>query len=327
MSIDAQTMAHRRSASGGAKYSHSRTPSSLAGLENSLGVSPQDSASFGKRSSTTPLLPGFGGKTQFGRTYRRLALLLAAAGALVCLTTHTAARQYESLLEYAHLENLRGASTNVSTLPGFPAAKQANEDTWRICPECSAQRVGGYLSSDHARLKKPSAKRLRSGRATKAELASFLLQDIVLASNLELPLLDWDLYKPETQFMQPEARTKLFHNYLTDPDSLLSFSFAGLRPSLPTLYMFTRTADHGRLSGTTRYKYMRRHVETVKAYQELVREEGYAEASQWRGKDRQLLWIVVEDESELDLGMKQVLQDSGIPYLYLAHGRTQYVLS
>lgn len=68
---------------------------------------------------------------------------------------------------------------------------------------------------------------------------------------------------------------------------------------------------------------MRRHVEAVKAYQQLVAKEGHTEASEFRGKDRQLLWLVVEDESKLDEGLTQVLKESGIPYLYIAHGASK----
>ena len=309
-------MEHRRNLSG----RHSRTASGIGDFENALAGG--GDAIMGKRRSTIPLLSALPARAPFGKTYRRAAVLLTLAGAFVWLSSHINAQQYKSMLLYtAREEHLQAA--NVSSLPAFSTSKQAEEDSWRICPECSQSRPGGYMASEHARLKRPTEKELRSGKATKAEVASFILQDIVLASNLEIPKLDWTPAFPETAFLQPEQRTKLFHNYMTDPDSLLSFSFSGLRPDLPTLYMFTRTADHGRLSGTTRYKYMQRHVAAVKAYQELVEREGYTEASQFRGKDRQLLWIVVEDETRLDDGLLQVLKESEIPYLYIAHGMSK----
>ena len=307
-------MEHQRRLSG----RHSRTPSALGGYESSVGDGAD--AVLGKRMSTIPLLPGLAARSRFSRTYRRLALLLATAGTFVWLTSHITAQQYQSMMQYASFEH---SATNVSRLPAFSANKFAEEDSWRICPECSQGNLGGYITSDHARLRKPTQKRLRSGKATKAEVATVLLQDIALASNLEIPVLDWTPSAPETAFMQPQPRVELFQNYLTNPDEMLSFSFAGLKPSLPTLYMFTRTADHGRLAGETRYRYMRRHVEAVKAYQALVAKEGHTKASEFRGKHRQLLWLVIEDESKLDEGLTQVLKESGIPYLYIAHGASK----
>lgn len=300
-----------------------RTLSSLGDYESLVGVA-QTADSLSKRPSTVPLLPGLSHATapKVGRAYRRLALLLTLAGAVSWLAAHAFVHEYNLLREHTSISRLR-RPRSPSTFTSFPKRKQEGEDSWKICPECNSTRYGGYVSSEHARIAKPSEKRLRSGRASKAELATFMLQDILLASNLEIPLLPWDRYHPDSMWMQPQARNKLFHNYLTDPDSILSFSFAGLRPSLPTLYMFTRTANHGRLSGEARYRYMRRHIETLKAYNELVAKEGYHAISAWRGAQRQLLWIVAEDAEKLDDNLAAVLKESGLPYLYIAHGKTQ----
>lgn len=55
---------------------------------------------------------------------------------------------------------------------------------------------------------------------------------------------------------------------------------------------------------------MQRHVEVMKEYQKLVAEKGFADG---KGKDdRQLLWMVIEDEAVIEKQIEDVLRASGI---------------
>lgn len=108
-----------------------------------------------------------------------------------------------------------------------------------------------------------------------------------------------------------ETAGKLLVNYFTHPDVLLAYSFKGLRLDTPTLYMYTRTGPGGKLADTTkRIKYFSRHVEAVRGYDELIAEKGFLDGVP--PKNRQLLWVVVEDNAQIDLQLAEYLKNTSI---------------
>lgn len=159
-------------------------------------------------------------------------------------------------------------------------------DDGRICPTCNCSQTGSYLVSPYNSLL-PHIKFLQSPQATKRDFAQYLSHHLfVLARNDPVPV--------------PNAsRIALTDKFITCPDSLLSFSFAKLKLNLPTAYAFTRTSGHGRLGAThKRIRYLTRHADTIKEYYQLVEKEGYADGK--TAKDRQFLWVVIEDDDHIN---------------------------
>ena len=263
-----------------------------------------------RRSSMARLFKGYG-DTKFTSKWRgkRAIVFTITAISLIDLVFH-ASRWVEP-------------SAPIAWLTSGPAFFQrdtssTNETNWKICQECNINDSipGRYINSIHFGTPVPTLDRLQKGKVTKAEVAKYLLNNVILESNLN------PVFLPDT------ARATLFSSYLSDPDSLLSFSFSSLRPLLPTMYLFTRTGSTGRLSGPgKRLRYMNRHISMLKDYQELVRTEGYGDGANIEMGERQLLWIVVEDEPHLETGLNTLLQQSKIPFIYIAHGPTKYVLT
>lgn len=108
-----------------------------------------------------------------------------------------------------------------------------------------------------------------------------------------------------------ETAGKLLINYFTHPDTLLAYSFEGLRLDTPTLYMYTRTGPGGKLADTTkRIKYFSRHVDAVRGYEALIAEKGFLDAVPVHS--RQLIWIVVEDNAQIDMQLAQYLKNTSI---------------
>ena len=100
----------------------------------------------------------------------------------------------------------------------------------------------------------------------------------------------------------------------------------------PTTYMFTKTVPTSTQSernvkdNLERSAYMRRHVETIHKFQKKME-------TTWNGKyedgtsaqDRQIVWIIVEDNDTIDTGLAATLSDGNINYVYFAYGPTRYV--
>ncbi|CAD6587128.1 MAG: Beta-1,3-glucuronyltransferase 2 (Glucuronosyltransferase S) [Cyphobasidiales sp. Tagirdzhanova-0007] len=98
----------------------------------------------------------------------------------------------------------------------------------------------------------------------------------------------------------------------------------------PTTYMFTKTVPTSTQSernvkdNLERSAYMRRHVETIHKFQKKME-------TTWNGKyedgtsaqDRQIVWIIVEDNDTIDTGLAATLSDGNINYVYFAYGPTR----
>lgn len=59
---------------------------------------------------------------------------------------------------------------------------------------------------------------------------------------------------------------------------------------------------------------MQRHVESVLKYETEVKENGHIDGTS--SKERQAIWVVVEDEVVIDFRILEVLQNSGIREAY-----------
>ncbi|KAK9899152.1 glycosyltransferase family 43 protein [Cystobasidium minutum MCA 4210] len=186
--------------------------------------------------------------------------------------------------------------------------KNRNDGT--ICPTCNCSQPGSYLLSPYIG-QQPHLKLLHSPQATKRDYARYLSHHLfVQARNDPVPVPD-------------ASRIALSDRFNSCPDALLSFSFSKLKPNLPTAYAFTRTSSHGRLGALDkRLRYFARHADTIKEYYQLVEKEGYADGKS--AKDRQFLWMVIEDDDHINPDLAKWLEASEIPYLYVAHGPTRW---
>lgn len=207
-----------------------------------------------------------------------------------------------------------GIATDIALAFDVPPDDLQIDAAWRVCSECSDERKGGYLPRQQLQSSATSAENaFRSNTTTKADMFRHIHHNVLLASNFE------------AVFLPNDVRLQLLDRSLTHPDSLLSFSFAGLKPDIPTLFMYTRTADAGRLKGATRMRYMNRHIDLIRNYTNIVRQQGYGDGRTSQDVERQLLWIVVEDAPRTDESLERLLRSSNVPYLYFSHGPTKSV--
>lgn len=173
-------------------------------------------------------------------------------------------------------------------------------DSPRICPDCNTSIPGSYLASpSFSTVNIPTRNEVRRSKPNSPIVARYLLHHIVIEPVMHKIWLTW------------ETAGKLLVNYFTHPDTLLAYNFNGLRQDTPTLYMYTRTGPGGKLADTTkRIKYFSRHVDAVRGYNELIAERGFLDETPT--KDRQLIWIVVEDNAQIDLQLADYLKNTSI---------------
>lgn len=179
-----------------------------------------------------------------------------------------------------------------------PGSGSAHNPDGKVCPTCNCSEIGSFSSSPWAG-NLPTLEHLWSRHATKADFARYLSHHILLSAQAEpLPV-------PDT------SRMSLLQNFITCPDKLFSFSFDGLRMGLPTSYIFTRTGGKGRLGAAEkRLRYFRRHADTIREFHELAEKEGYYDGA--KGEDKQLLWLIIEDDDHISPEIAQWLSTTGL---------------
>jgi uncharacterized membrane protein len=176
----------------------------------------------------------------------------------------------------------------------------------RLCPDCDCTSPGAYANSPAFFTPIPALDTLRTQISKKSGtnwnspgMLRYLLHKIQLHSLLE------------GLFLTDEAVAWLLTNQFTCPDMLISYNFTGLVLDRPTSYIYTRTGPGGKLAKwADRAMYMERHVGVIHEYEDLVKKEGFLDGA--KDDDRQLLWLVVEDESQMEPGMEELLRASGI---------------
>lgn len=225
------------------------------------------------------------------------------------------------------------SSLTLSTLRAWYSAKEDPAFTSSLCPSCENQTctVGLYATSeDFEHVPLATRDGVRNPKATVAIKKRYLLHHLVLKAIFE------------RTWMNDESTSAIFRNYFSAPDSLLSLSFEGLDLDKPTTYMYTRTGPGGKLHDIKkRVRNIRRQGETIQKFQDLVEHEGYFDGQPKSA--RQIIYIVIEDDSKIDESVKEYLDSMGqrettstpIPrylahtiapaYLYFAHGPTRWL--
>ena len=275
------------------------------------------------------------------RRWTPRGVLLIIGSALLVLFICGSAAPPTTVLE----KQLGGTRLGDFLMSHSSPAAESPADLESICPECNCSMPGSFsLSPRFSSVALPTLQEARHPRAAKRTIKRYLSSETQQFLWLHPELL------PET------ATSRLFTSWLTCPDNLISLNFQGLAHGKPTLYMYTRTGDGGRLKATERrLKYFLRHEETVKQYWDLVREGGYSDpvavAQRLQPEDRQLIWILIEDGDHINPTLDTQMRSSGIresastledvvcteprktdlrprlvpaAYLYFAHGPTNF---
>ena len=181
----------------------------------------------------------------------------------------------------------------------FSSTSKGSSDQ-QLCPNCNSSVPGSYLESlSFTRVALPTGVQVRRIESSSPSVARYLLHHIVIEPVMHKIWLKW------------ETCGKLLTTYFTSPDLLLAYSFAGLELDAPTLFMYTRSGPGGKLADTAkRISYFSRHADAVKEYKELIEKEGYLDDLQ--PSHRQLIWIVVEDNAQINMQLTEYMRNTSI---------------
>ena len=100
-------------------------------------------------------------------------------------------------------------------------------------------------------------------------------------------------------------------------DEMMSWSMGSLEVGKPTVYLTTATSPNGK-AGELRPQYMRRTGREIRSWLKQQEEKAQADHPGW-----QVVWIIAEDEVEIDSQMVRTLRRTGVPYVYFAYGLTK----
>ena len=99
-------------------------------------------------------------------------------------------------------------------------------------------------------------------------------------------------------------------------DEMMSWSLGSLELGKPTVYLTTATSPNGK-AGELRPQYFRRHGRELRKWMKEQEEKASAEHPGW-----QVVWIIAEDEVDIDSRVLRTLRRTGVPYVYFAYGLT-----
>ena len=177
-------------------------------------------------------------------------------------------------------------------------------DAGDICPSCNASVRGDFANSKSfvtvPLLERHDARAvfLEPGQtARRATLKRFLIHHIPLAASIS------------GAWLSASAQNVMLNSYFAAPDALLSYNFDGLSLDLPTAYIYTRTGGK-KLDSERRLAFFGMHHDTIRAFRDKVEREGYHDGAQ--AQDRQLLYIIVRDESQIDPELDAFFREAGI---------------
>ena len=113
------------------------------------------------------------------------------------------------------------------------------------------------------------------------------------------------------QHLEHAQAFKLLRRAGTRLEDLMSWSLSGLDLGRPTIYLTTATSPGGKIAAH-RPQYLRRSGRAIRSYLAQQTER------QW-----QVVWIVVDDEYDIDPVVASTLRRTGVPYIYFAYGPTR----
>jgi len=118
------------------------------------------------------------------------------------------------------------------------------------------------------------------------------------------------------QHLTSQQALKLLRRTVDSLAQLMSWSLSGLEHGKPTIYITTVTSPSSK-AGDKRPQYFRRHSRAMRSWLTQQTANG-TEHANW-----QVVWIVAEDEDEIDPLVARTLRRTGIPHVYFAYGLTK----
>lgn len=119
------------------------------------------------------------------------------------------------------------------------------------------------------------------------------------------------------QHLDPYQALKLVRRSGSNLGEMMSWSLGALEFGKPTIYLTTATSPNGK-AGAIRPQYFRRSGRAIRTW--MAQEESTVRQKHpgW-----QVVWIVAEDEVDIDPMVVRTLRRTGVPYVYFAYGLTR----
>lgn len=176
-----------------------------------------------------------------------------------------------------------------------------------ICPTCISSALGEFAASPYFSsvplVTSEEARALLNDVEAQSLLKRYLVHHIPLAATISKAWM-WD-----------KSQNIMLNSYLSSPDRLVSFDFKGLDLDKPTAYIYTRTGGK-KLDVEKRLEYFRMHHEMVHDFQDIVKQRGYTDGAAFN--ERQLIYLVVRDESQLDPSIEEFFREGSIRETFAA---------
>jgi len=120
------------------------------------------------------------------------------------------------------------------------------------------------------------------------------------------------------QHLDPYQALKLVRRSGTNLNGMMSWSLGALKFGKPTIYLTTATSPNSKAGGDLRPNYFKRNGRAIRTW--LAQEEANVRQ---RHPSWQVVWIVAEDEVDIDPLVVRTLRRTGVPYVYFAYGLTR----
>ena len=119
------------------------------------------------------------------------------------------------------------------------------------------------------------------------------------------------------QHLDPYQALKLVRRSGSSLGTMMSWSLGNLEFGKPTIYLTTATSPNGK-AGPLRPQYFRRSGRAIRTWIAQQEAEAKSKHPGW-----QVVWIVAEDEVDIDPLVVRTLRRTGVPYIYFAYGLTR----
>ena len=121
------------------------------------------------------------------------------------------------------------------------------------------------------------------------------------------------------QHLDPYQALKLVRRSGSNLGEMMSWSLGALEFGKPTIYLTTATSPNGKVGAIgQRPQYLRRSGRAIRTW--MAQEEATVRQ---RHPGWQVVWVVAEDEVDIDPLVVRTLRRTGVPYVYFAYGLTR----
>ncbi|KAF4548486.1 Hypothetical protein D9617_27g044530 [Elsinoe fawcettii] len=126
------------------------------------------------------------------------------------------------------------------------------------------------------------------------------------------------------QHLNSQQALKLVSRTANHLDEMMAWSLSTLELGKPTIYLTTATSPDGK-SNPFRPQYLRRHGRAIRSWM-AQQEQRVLKAKTEAGsdiRDWQVVWIIAEDDTEIDPTVLRTLHRTGVGFIYFAYGKTK----